>query len=222
MGFYHVKEMQRDSSLRALHADPRWLQLVGEAERRWALYDHALREELLALAEQDQRNRVGIDSIFNRYGAGSPQADSANARSSAADAPLLTRVKEIIAERGWPGRRLVADDGANAAWLIAQHAPVEYQRQVLHLLQAAVQSGEAKASDAALLEDRVLVADGRPQLYGSQMRWPEGGGDTPVLEPIADEACVDRRRASVGLMPLADYLRPFGVVYAGPPGVCPE
>jgi hypothetical protein len=72
--------------------------------------------------------------------------------------------------------------------------------------------GQARASDLALLEDRVRVAQGKLQRYGSQMRSSPTPGP-PVLEPIEDEACVDRRRAAVGLEPLADNLRRFGVSY---------
>ncbi len=137
-----------------------------------------------------------------------------------ADAPPLARLKEIVIAHGWPVRSVVGDDGAHAAWLIAQHAPAEYQREVLPLVLAAVRAGEARAGDGALLEDRVLVADGKPQRYGSQTRSPEHGGP-PTLDPVLDEACVDKRRATVGLEPLAEYLKRFGMQYAGPPGRCP-
>jgi hypothetical protein len=79
--------------------------------------------------------------------------------------------------------------------------------------------GASAMAELALLEDRVRVAEGRPQVYGSQMRSAPAGGP-PALEPIADEACVDRRRASVGLEPLADYLRRFGVAYSAPTAPC--
>jgi Family of unknown function (DUF6624) len=71
----------------------------------------------------------------------------------------------------------------------------------------------------ALLQDRVLVGEGKPQIYGTQLRWSATPGP-PVLDSIADEACVDVRRAAVGLDPLAVYLKMLGVSYDGPPGVC--
>jgi hypothetical protein len=37
-----------------------------------------------------------------------------------------------------------------------------------------------------------------------------------VLEPIEDEEHVDRRRAAVGLMPLKEYLKHFGIEYQPP------
>jgi hypothetical protein len=45
-----------------------------------------------------------------------------------------------------------------------------------------------------------------PQVYGTQPKpfeqWKEG---EPAFHPIADESNVDKRRAEVGLSPLAEY-----------------
>jgi hypothetical protein len=53
--------------------------------------------------------------------------------------------------------------------------------------------------------DRVLVREGKPQVYGTQFRpideWVDG---EPPVWPIADEADVERRRGEVGLRPLAE------------------
>jgi hypothetical protein len=104
---------------------------------------------------------------------------------------------------------------------VVQHAPADVQQSLLPLLQRAVLQGQARPSDLALLEDRVRVAQGKPQRYGSQMRSSPTPGP-PLLEPIEDEACVDQRRASVGLEPLADNLRRFGVSYTPPKQHCKQ
>ena len=111
---------------------------------------------------------------------------------------------DLLASRGWPGRTLVGDEAAQAAWLLAQHAdddPVQ-QRAFLAALRSAVTSGEASTSDLAYLEDRVRVNAGRPQLYGTQFTIVDG-----MLEPhpIEDRGRLDERRAQVGLEPFADY-----------------
>jgi hypothetical protein len=60
--------------------------------------------------------------------------------------------------------------------------------------------------DYALLLDRVLVGEGKPQVYGTQAkRFEAWKGREPVLEPIEDEGNVDKRRAEVGLPPLSEY-----------------
>jgi hypothetical protein len=51
-------------------------------------------------------------------------------------------------------------------------------------------------------------------VYGTQAKAPPNWkGHEPVLEPIEDEANVDKRRAEVGLPPLAEYLLMLKKVY---------
>jgi hypothetical protein len=83
----------------------------------------------------------------------------------------------------WPGFRLVDPDGEHAAWLIAQLGDPDLQRRCLEHL------------------DRVRMAEGRPQVYGSQWVVNENGELAPW--PIENPGGVDVRRERVGLQPLA-------------------
>ena len=67
-----------------------------------------------------------------------------------------------------------------------------------------------------MMEDRVLLGEGKKQIYGTQLRSGRDTGGQWVLEPIEDEAGVDARRAAVGLPPLAEYLKAFGLEYKTP------
>ncbi len=99
----------------------------------------------------------------------------------------------------------MGEDGAGAAFLILQHSPShEFQKQMLPLLREAARRGEAAPQDMALLTDRILIHEGKPQRYGSQFFIMNG---KLVLEPIEDDANVDRRRAEMGLPPLGEYLK---------------
>jgi hypothetical protein len=55
------------------------------------------------------------------------------------------------------------------------------------------------------------------KIYGTQVRSGADTNDRWVPQPIEDEANVDARRATVGLPPLAEYLKTFGVDYSPPP-----
>jgi hypothetical protein len=148
--------------------------------------DDALRAELLELRDADQAFRAHMNELM----------EEEHARTR--------RIREIISAHGWPGRSLVGEDGASAAWLLAQHADddPEFQQRALELMRAAVDAGDADAGELAYLTDRVLVAQGKPQLYGTQF-----GVSGP--QPIEDEAHLDERRAAVGLEPFADYAARF-------------
>jgi hypothetical protein len=112
----------------------------------------------------------------------------------------------VMTNHGWPASPLVGEDGAEAAWLVAQHAiglPA-FQRRCLDALQAAARRGDAPAWQAAMLLDRVCVMEGRPQVYGTSFDWDEQGLMNPL--PIEDADDVDERRACVGLPPLAEAI----------------
>ena len=105
----------------------------------------------------------------------------------------------------WPGRSLVGPDGERAAWLVAQLADTDLQRRALEHLEAAVDCGDAEPSHFACLLDRVRMAEGRPQVFGSQF---VSAGDNAVTPwPIEDPFGVDERRSRVGLEPLATQAR---------------
>ncbi|MFI5046673.1 MAG: DUF6624 domain-containing protein [Acidimicrobiia bacterium] len=113
----------------------------------------------------------------------------------------------------WPGRRLVGADGEEAAWLVAQQEieDVELQRRCLELLEVAAALGDADPVHYAYLCDRVRMADGRPQLYGSQFVRAEHGGLVPWH--MDDVARVDARRVRLGLPPFAEHARAVGDEY---------
>ena len=61
---------------------------------------------------------------------------------------------------------------------------------------------EADPKNAAYLEDRIRMYEGKPQRYGTQFDRDDDGLLSPV--PCDDPALVDRRRAALGLPPLAE------------------
>jgi hypothetical protein len=61
---------------------------------------------------------------------------------------------------------------------------------------------QVNVGDLADLTDRVLLAEGKKQVYGTQFTLVNGKCKP---RPLKDEANVDKRRKEVGLEPLADY-----------------
>jgi len=112
------------------------------------------------------------------------------------------RLWDVLDEyEAWPGFRLVDVDGEHAAWLIVQLGDTELQRRCLDHLEAAVDWGDAPPGHYACLDDRVRMADGKPQRYGSQFVVTAAGALVPW--PIEEPERVDVRRARMGMVPLA-------------------
>lgn len=173
-----------------------------------------LRAALLEIRERDQAARLTLMELIQGQEPGpdgriqmGPEALENVMAVRAIDAESTAFLEEMIAEHGWPTYDTVGQDGAAAAWLLAQHADAkpEFQARVLELMEPLVDQQQADPSHFALLTDRVLLAQGKKQRYGTQFGSDAQGVQRP--RPVEDAARLDELRASVGLPPIADYAR---------------
>jgi hypothetical protein len=167
---------------------------AGRGDRRlWA--------ELLRRARRDQelRRRWAAES-------GSDPDRTLAAELAAVDADNSAWLVGVVARCGWPGWALVGEDGAMAAWMLAQHADAvpERQKALLAALADAVTRGDASPAQLAYLEDRVRTNSGRPQLYGTQYTVTASATREPF--PIEDPEGLPDRRAGAGLPPMPEDL----------------
>src|SRR5215831_3146698 len=127
------------------------------------MVNESLREELVAMREEDLRVRDELVAAGELGGAYVPRMEAVHVRNAA-------RLRELIAQHGWPGEDKAGEDGAKAAWFIVQHAVGEpdFQRQSLIHLQTCAAQGRVPAWHAAYLEDRIALHEGRPQRFGTQ------------------------------------------------------
>lgn len=154
---------------------------------------------LVAAAQRDFETRARLaksGALFEGY---NPEMEAVHLENAA----LLARAFDAI---GWPGRALVGDEGAAAAFIILQHAigSPELQRRGLALMLDAIPEGQANALDAAYLSDRIAVHEGRAQTFGTQFDWDAQGQLSPA--PVKDPQHLDERRADVGLPPMAETI----------------
>ncbi|MDD2656251.1 MAG: hypothetical protein PHQ18_01630 [Patescibacteria group bacterium] len=118
------------------------------------------------------------------------------------------RLKEIIDRIGWPTKSKVGENSAHYAWLLAQHADqdLEFQKKCLELMKQE-QKEEVQQEDVASLEDRTLVAEKKPQRYGTQCSIENGILYLPKKTPteIFEPENLDKRRAEMGMEPFAEH-----------------
>lgn len=128
------------------------------------------------------------------------------------DAENLPKIKEIINTFGWPGFSLVGEEGSHMMWLLVQHSDKDlpFQKNCLEQLKIAVALNEASKVDLAYLIDRVLVNEGKPQIYGTQMKIDNG---VAYPHPIDDIENLAQRREEMGLCTFDDYYRVFMDMY---------
>lgn len=122
-------------------------------------------------------------------------------------------LKSKIESVGWPTISRDGIDAAHDAFLIVQHADDDpkFQSEVLRLIQPLVTVGEASGATFAALFDRVALAGGKRQRYGTQFGMGKNG--CSAVRPTESPEGIDERRASVGLPPLKEYAKTLAAKY---------
>ena len=165
-----------------------------------SIQPRSLRRDLLEMARLDRSVRAELAASGKLFNAGyEPRMAQVHQRNA-------RRLRRIIEFVGWPGSDLVGSDGAEAAWLILQHAISEPDllRRTLPLITAAAREGKADPAHAAMLEDRIRFFEGRPQRYGTQLDWDAEGSLSPG--EVEDPHKLAERREAAGLPPLEEHI----------------
>ncbi len=214
--YANYEHVIKDTDLKSLHADKRWKKLVEKVKLNQAAaeagYNKPLMTELNQIFNDDQSYRLKLDSVSKQYGRESKEVKDLWKTISYKDSIDLVKVKGILDQHGWLGANEVGDRGNLALFLVIQHADIATQVKYLPMVREAVKAGKAQPSSLALLEDRVALRQGKKQIYGSQISVDSKTGKA-TISPIEDEPNVNKRRASVGLQPLEDYVKQWGIDY---------
>ena len=171
------------------------------------------RRELFARVAEDQFARASFDII----GRGADWAHGLSATAAAfvrhivaaetcrRDAENTMWLKADLKANGWYSISKAGSEADRAAWLLVQHADADpdFQSEVLAMLAKLLAAGETERSNYAYLFDRVAIAQGRSQRYGTQGRCTGPAAWEP--RDLEDPAAIDRIRAEAGLPPLAEY-----------------
>ena len=113
-----------------------------------------------------------------------------NLLAYAIDASNGYRMRNLIQEYGYPTTKLVGEEGMRDWWILAQHQDLDPELQ-----KRCLEHGDFAPEEYALLADRVLVNEGKPQRYGTQLN-----------KPVVDETKTDEERRKLGLSSLKEYL----------------
>lgn len=212
-GWRNIEHMKSDDDLKTLRNDLRWAKLLKSCEETAEQYFQSLKEpdlarELLRRRDEDQKMRREIEAQMARRRPGEPGIRLTDLppglNPEKVDIENTEFLKKTCEKHGWPGKSLVGEEAAAAAWLLAQHADrdPDFQVKCLELLKGAFAKGDASGIQLAYLTDRVLLKQGKKQIYGTQFF---GTGRDAKPAPIEDETNVNKRRKDVGLDTLEEY-----------------
>lgn len=209
-GWSNKKHLEQDEDLKTLHSRKEWTILLATLQKNINDFEKGLnqplKEQLELLYAKDQTLRQLMSCARSTLAQGSDEIIYYFDLMREIDSLCVIEVEAIIEEHGWLGKSEVGKKGNSAIWLVIQHAPLETQEKYLPLLRASVLKGESEPSDLAYLEDRILIRNGKKQLYGSQYKFNRLTKEK-VFQPIDDYKNVDKRREAVGLEPLEIYAK---------------
>ncbi|WP_262151449.1 DUF6624 domain-containing protein [Chryseobacterium foetidum] len=115
-------------------------------------------------------------------------------------------VISIIEKCGMPTLKEVSQKQMDAIWLGLQHSTEEIRKKYFPQIEKAVKNGDLSKGQYALMKDRILMDEGKPQIYGSQIK----NGKLYTLE---NPATVNERRKEMGMEPIEDYLKYFNIQF---------
>lgn len=119
----------------------------------------------------------------------------------------------ILDQEGWPTN--LSEKANQAIWIVIDHSDAENQKKYLPLVKQKSEEGVLNKVDYAILNDRVLMKDGKPQIYGTQIKLSAVYVDEDLttqffLWPVENPEALDSLRNTIGLPPIEDYLQTSG------------
>lgn len=145
------------------------------------------------------------DAMLDKYGADSEQFEKYQAIYRKNHIINEQKIIAILAD-GWPGKEVIGTSGNRTICNVLQHSDQDIREQYLPLMRQAVEEQQLGAPLLVRAEDRLATDRGEPQLYGGQMKYyPETKSFN--VWPVYDPVNIDKRRAAIGLGPIAEHLK---------------
>ncbi len=172
-------------------------QWADDSKHTWS--NDSLRMALIHAAGLDTDPNAGVGALLGYEIVGTtpaaPQGDAVEA---------IATLRGLAQTRGstWPTKSVVGAQGVRAVWLLASRDSA-LARVALHRMMEAGPD-ESPPAAVAVLEDRLRIANGRKQIYATQLVRSADGKLEPA--PIEDPKHVDLRRDAAGLPPLAQAI----------------
>lgn len=145
------------------------------------------------------------DSAFHKYGDESDVYKKYQAIYKKNHSVNEQKIAEIL-KNGWPRIEEIGEQGNLTICNVLQHSSPETRLKYLPLMRQATKNKQLSPWLLARTEDRIATDRGELQIYGGQIKYyPET--NTFDVWPIADPENVDKRRAEIGLEPMAQFLK---------------
>ena len=159
-------------------------------------------------ADQAIRDKLSV------AGFDSPEGQQLMAEIIHVDSANQVHIKEVLNTYGWLPKSKIGEKASDAIFYVIQHSNTELMAKYFPQLQALAQIGEARMSHAAMMEDRLLMWQGKKQKYGTQAFSNSPDGSNLFIWPIENSDSVNQLREAAGFdLTVEEYAASHHVVY---------
>ena len=200
-----ILELQKGTILQKLHWNDASLLKLKKLKSSKPRLDLALKQRLDSIAVLDQKYRslMQTNSLEERKRLGESMGlteaeynGDLSAMQTVIDSANMVFIEKYFLAKGYPGKSVVGEESSLVAWHVLQHNPDKIPTYLPIIKQAAA-DGEISMISAAMMEDRYLMHEGKPQVYGTQgMSFDDARGS--FIWPIENSETVNERRLKAG------------------------
>lgn len=145
--------------------------------------DQGIRKQLMEAMQTNEKIESSLYGEMNRI-------DSSN------QAWVINKLHKY----GWPEKSKIGDNAARAVFLVIQHAELSDIETYYPQLQALANRDEARPVHAAMMLDRMLMYQGKKQVYGTQSSSQLRQDGSWVVWPVENPESINERRKAVGFL----------------------
>ncbi|MDX1829818.1 MAG: DUF6624 domain-containing protein [Lutibacter sp.] len=146
------------------------------------------------------------DTIIKKYGVESEQTKKYQKIYIQNHIINEKKIRNLLDTFGWPTKEMAGEHGNWTICNVIQHSDNKIRLKYLPMMKQAVKDKKLEARFLVRAEDRIATSRGDLQIYGGQMKYyPET--KTFNVWPVYDPVNIDKRRAEIGLEPIATFLK---------------
>lgn len=215
-GWVFYEDTKADPDLKSLHKAPNfeWDKMLDYFKSKVAAYEAALskpalRNQLLAMLDEDQYYRSRANFIEHEYGKASRKLKKVWDTLMVVDSINLKVLTKTLDDIGFPTFDMVGIDGVEAMFVLLshQHENIKIRERALVLAKEKAEHFGVSFGDIAYLEDQVRQDKGMKQKYGTRLYVNKG---KVHIWPVEDVANLNALRLSMEMRPIELYAQEVG------------
>lgn len=214
--WYDINHLKNDTDLTNLRKDKRWNELISVMQKNKQEIEKNYDKELVAVLDKiyfdDQSTRSQIRSKEEKYGRDSKEMHAFWESILKKDSINLIKVSKILDTQGWPSKEKIGTRGASTIFLVIQHGNQDVKLKYLPMINEALKNDWLPKRQYAMFYDRLLLGQGKRQVYGTQLAMSKER-KKPYVLPLEDARNVDKRRAEMGLNTMQENLNRWDLTW---------